>query len=265
MNVDATLEAGTQLAKGSQPGMSALDHPAMASEAVIALDAPTSDTVFNAATLEVRTASGEVVALVRMQLGGPAARPAWLASDRRQGIDQLFEDHRIVAIGPGHAEHQWDALAVRDEMAFASEFPSVRRIGPCVRTPRGLGTLAPSIQTRLKSSLSALRSSVSSTRCRPCHTPALRQSRSRRQQVMPLPKPNSCGRCSQGIPVRSTKRMPLKACSLLSRGLPPFGEGATCGNNGSIFLYSAALTSLLVVFPMKTKTLDVRFTMTCFC
>jgi hypothetical protein len=37
--------------------------------------------------------------------------------------------------------------------------------------------------------------------CRRCQTPGPFQSRSRRQQVMPEPKPNSCGRNSQRIPV----------------------------------------------------------------
>jgi hypothetical protein len=43
------------------------------------------------------------------------------------------------------------------------------------------------------------------------HTPVACQSRSRRQQVMPDPQPISCGRYSQGMPVRSTKRIPVKA------------------------------------------------------
>lgn len=75
MNVDAALEAGTQLAEGCQPGMGAFDYPPMASETVIALDAPAGDTVLNTAALEVSTAPGEVITLVRMQLTGPATRP----------------------------------------------------------------------------------------------------------------------------------------------------------------------------------------------
>lgn len=265
MNVDAALEAGTQLAEGCQPGMGAFDYPPIASEPVIALDAPAGDTVLNTAALEVSTAPGEVITLVRMQLTGPATRPAWLATHGRQGIHQCLEDHRIMAIGSGDAKHQRDALSVRDQMAFAAEFAPVRRVGPCVRAPRGLGTLAPSIQARLKSSLPALRSSVSNAICRRCHTPALCQSRSRLQQVMPLPKPNSCGRCSQGVPVRSTNRMPFKACSSLSLGLPPLGEGSTKGSKGAILLYNAALISLFLFFPMPRQTHNVHSTMTGFC
>jgi len=41
-----------------------------------------------------------------------------------------------------------------------------------------------------------------------CQTPAAPQSRSRRQQVIPLPQPNSCGRSPQGIPPRAHRGSP---------------------------------------------------------
>jgi len=137
MNVDATLEAGAQLPEGSQPGVSALDHPAVAPEPIIALDASAGDAIFDASALEVSTASRVVVTLVRMQFTGPPARPAPLATHRRQGVDQFLEDHRIVTVGPSDAEDQRDALAVRDEMAFATKFAPVRGVGPRVRAPGG--------------------------------------------------------------------------------------------------------------------------------
>ncbi|VTU23366.1 hypothetical protein E5CHR_01576 [Variovorax sp. PBL-E5] len=45
MNVDATLESGAQLAEGSQPGVSAPDHPAVVTEPIIALDASKGEVV----------------------------------------------------------------------------------------------------------------------------------------------------------------------------------------------------------------------------
>ena len=42
-------------------------------------------------------------------------------------------------------------------------------------------------------------------------TPCFCQADKRRQQLMPLPQPNSCGSSSQGMPVRSTNKMPLSA------------------------------------------------------
>lgn len=170
MNVNAALEASAQLAEGCEPGVRALDDPAVAPESIIALDTFAGDAVLDTAAFEMGTAARVVVSLVRMQLAGPAAWSTWLAAYRWQGVHQRIEDHRIVTVGAGDAEHQRDALAVRDEMALAAKFPSVRGIGACVQAPRGLATLAPSMLTRLKSSLSTLRNSSRSSRCSLCHT-----------------------------------------------------------------------------------------------
>jgi hypothetical protein len=199
-----------------------------------------------------------------MQFGRPSQWPAALAAHVWQRIHQLFEDHRIVTVGSSNAEDQRDALAVREEVALAAEFAPVRGVGACVRTPRGLGTLAPSRLTRLKSSWPAPCSSASKSRCRRCHTPTACQSRSLRQQVMPLPKPSSWGSSSQGMPVRNTKRMPLSASSSSSRGLPPLGEACTTGSSGLTFSNSAALISLFFLRPMPRQTHVSRLTMTCF-
>lgn len=66
----------------------------------------------------------------------------------------------------------------------------------------------PSTAAREKSRAFAPRNSASRTSCSRDQTPAWAHSARRRQQVMPDPKPSSCGRCSQAIPVCSTNRMP---------------------------------------------------------
>ena len=265
MNVNAPLKASAQLAEGCEPGVCALNNPAVAPKPIIALDAFAGYAVLDTAAFEMGTAPRVVISLVCMQLTGPAARSAWLAAHRWQGVNQLIEDHRIVTVGSGDAKDQRDALAVRDEMALAAKFSSVRGIGARVRAPRGLATLAPSMLTRLKSSLPALRNSAKSSRCRLCHTCAACQSRRRRQQVIPLPNPNCWGSSSQGIPVRSTKTMPLRACSSLSRGRPPLADGATTGSSGAIFLYNALLISLFLFRPVHHTTRAPSRPMTQFC
>ena len=251
MAVYSALESHSQLAEGSQPGMSSLDYPAVATQSIIAFDAPARDPILDAAHPEMASATRIVVAFVGMQFVGPASRSASPSGDSWQRVHQGFEDHRVVSIRPRHAEHQRDALPVRDDVPLAAELAAVCRVGARVRAPRGLGTDDPSILARLRSSWPALRSFSSKTMWRRCHTPAACQSRSLRQQVMPLPKPSSWGRSSHAIPVRSTKRMPLSANSSSNRGRPPAGDGLTFGNSGSICFQSAALTSLL--FPMTVQ------------
>lgn len=170
-----------------------------------------------------------------------------------------------MPVGARDAEDQRDALAVRDDVALAAELASVRRVGPGVLAPLGLATLAASRLARLKSSLPAPRNLSSNNRCRRCHTPAACQSRRRRQQVMPLPKPSSWGNASQGIPMRRTNRMPFKAISSLARGRPALAEAATIGNSGATFLSNAALISLFLFQPMPCQTPIRCLTMTWFC
>src|SRR6187402_1950311 len=263
MSVDAAFEANAQLAEGGKPGVGSFDDPTVTPEAIVALNAFASDAAFDAPAPEMLPATGDVIGLVCMQFAGPAPWSAALARHGRQGIDQLLEDHRVVSVGPGHAEHQRDALAVRDEVALAAELAAVCRVGARVRAPRGLGTLAPSTLTRLKSSRPALRSSANKSKCKRCHTPAACQSRSLRQQVMPLPKPNSWGKSSHPMPVRSTNRIPLRARSSSSLGRPPLGDCATSGSSGLIFFHSVALISAFLFMPPVTHL--PRSAMTAFC
>jgi hypothetical protein len=65
------------------------------------------------------------------------------------------------------------------------------------------------------------------------HTPANCQSRKRRQHVIPEPQPSSCGNICHGIPLRRTKRMPVRHARSEMRGRPPLGRRAGIGKNGS--------------------------------
>jgi hypothetical protein len=83
--------------------------------------------------------------------------------------------------------------------------------------------------------------------CTFCQTPWACQSRSRRQHVIPLPQPNSWGKYSQGMPVRSTKRMPVRVARLGMRRRPPLGRGGGEGNNGSRAPHSSSGRSSLAM------------------
>ena len=165
MGLDAALEAHSQLAKCCQPGVRSLDHPAVAPEPVVALDAPTGDAVLDTAPLQMFATAMEVITLVSVQPLGPASRSARQSSNGGQVVDEFLEDHGVVPVGPRDAEHERDARSIGHNVALAAELAAVGRVGARVRTPRGLGTLAPSMLARLKSRRPAPRSSASSVRC----------------------------------------------------------------------------------------------------
>jgi hypothetical protein len=135
-------------------------------------------------------------------------------------------------------------------MALAARFAAVCRVRAdlLVRpSPPLAGTLEPSRLARDQSIRSVWPNRSSRTRWSRCQTPARAQSRSRRQQVTPLPQPSSCGRYSQGRPVLSTNKMPVSAARSGMRGRPPLGLGGSGGSSGAIASHSASLTSGLAM------------------
>jgi hypothetical protein len=175
--------------------------------------------------------------------------PAW-PLDRLDGLDQVFEDQRVVDVGRREPDRQRDALAVDQDVALGAGLAAVGRIRAdlLVRTtPLFAGTVDPSRLARDQSIVSAAPKRSSTARWSWCQTPACCQSRSRRQQVTPLPQPSSWGRYSQGSPVLSTNRMPVSAARSGMRGRPPLGLGGSGGNSGAITSQSASLTSGLAM------------------
>ncbi len=206
---------------------------------------PTGDTPL----LQIGAAARVVVAFVSMQLRWPATRLAPQPSDGRQSVDAFLEHHRIVPVRTADQYHQRNASRVYDDVPLGAEFSPVRGVGARLLAPRGLGTDEPSTLARLQSIWSCSRRRTSMAWCSFCHTPAAFQSRSRRQQVMPLPNPSSCGRSSQAMPVCSTNRMPLRAASSLTVRLraPPLADGTKAGMRGCSCRHSSLLTGLLAM------------------
>jgi hypothetical protein len=146
-------------------------------------------------------------------------------------------------VGRRQHHHQGNAVQVRYDVVFAPGTAAIYRVGP--------GTFAPLFACMIEASIQALDQSIFLASCR-CwrmtsssfsHTPACCQSRSLRQQVIPLPHPISCGKSSQGIPVLSTKMIPVSAARSGTGGRPPFELDGLFGNMGSIISHIASLTS----------------------
>ncbi|ACR29016.1 Hypothetical protein bglu_1g19000 [Burkholderia glumae BGR1] len=252
MNIETALEANPELSKSGEPSVRALDDPTMSPQPFAAFDTAAGDTGLDAALSQITPATREVIPFVSVQFARTLARLAVQARYRRNGIKRGFECHRIVPVGSRNRDSQRDAACIYDDVSFRSELASVRRVGAGFLPPRGLETLAPSRLARSQSIWSCSRNRRSIARCSRCHTPAACQSRRRRQHVMPLPKPSSCGRSSHGIPVCSTYRMSLSAArSSTVRRRPPLGDGENSGISGS----SATHNSLLILRLAMQRTI----------
>lgn len=257
MDVGSPLIAHLQPPEPAQPGQRALDHPAIAAQVLTGLDALARQTRHDASAATSSATLGIVIPLIGMQLLGSLAWASASAPNRRDRIQRGFEHLAVIDIGCRDDHGQGEAASLDHKMALRSRFAPIRWIRPGLFAPPGAGTLAESSEARDQSNRPASLSRWSKVWCSRSQTPACCQSRSRRQQVIPLPQPSSWGSISQGIPLLRTNRMPVNAARLGRRGRPPLGLGGSGGRSGSMTAHSSSLTNGLLIPPVYR--IAVRF------
>ena len=181
-----------------------------------------------------------IIGPVALHLIGATTRSADSTGHRRNAIHQRQQLRPIMPMCPRHADSQRYPLGIGDYMMFAARFAPIGRIGPRVPPPPTARTEALSTTARDQSIWSATRSWFNRIGWTLFQTPACCQARSRRQQVIPEPHPNSCGKYSQGMPVLSTKTMPVSTRRLSSGGRPPLGLATSGGKTGSMSSHNAS-------------------------
>jgi hypothetical protein len=242
MEVGATLVADGEAAEAVEPGQGALNDPPMSAQFLAGVDALPRNADADMALGQGAAAAGDVIGLVGMALVWPLAAPTRRGLDGRNGVPHGLEDDRGVAVSPRQECREWLATSFDHNMALRARFAAIRRVGTDDVAPLLAGMLAESSEARLQSIRSASPSRSNNVRCRASHTPASCQSRRRRQQVTPEPQPISWGNISHGMPVLSTKMMPLRAARSERRGRPPLGLGGSDGSSGATKAQSSSLT-----------------------
>jgi len=235
MNIRVSLISDAQSSKAVQPCEGALDDPAVSPQTLTRLDAASRNAGQDAALTSSGSAAREVVALVGMDLGRamPWVSTAW-PEQWRYGVEQVFEASAVMLVGRSDQRRQRRAPAINDQMVLGPRLAAVGRIWPRFEPPFGAGMDEPSSAARSQSILPAVLNRFSSRRWIFDQTPAACQSRSRRQQVIPHPQPNSWGRYSHGMPVLSTKMIPRRQSRSDRRGRPPLGlRGGAGGISGA--------------------------------
>lgn len=250
-DMSAAFVADGEAAEAAEPSQGTLDHPAMPSQALGAVDAAPGDPRLDRASAQYPSALREIVSLVGMELGRSPARPSPTLADRWYGIDHLLEEAAVVDVCRGEPHGKRDALGIGDQVALGACSAAVGRVGTGLLAPLLAGTEALSTQARLQSMAPARPRRSSRTRGSLVHTPAACQSRKRRQQVMPDPQPISRGSISQGTPLFSTNRMPVSVARCGISGRPPFGFGRSGGSSGSISILNSSDTRGLAM-PART-------------
>ena len=210
MNARATFVADRESPKAMQPGDRSFDHPSRATEATAV---PTAVAIrnqrHNAALPQLGAVPCRVVAAVALHdVRSPARRPG-APADRRHRIDEVQQLGDVGGIGGSQLRDERNPVGVGKNMMLRPGFAAIGRVRSSFFPPRIARSDALSTIARARSRRPRRRNSVSSAACSRFHTPARCQRTSRRQQVIPEPQPISRGSMRQGMPLRSTKRIPV--------------------------------------------------------
>ena len=243
MDVVADLPTDTQTTEPVQQRDRLFHYPAMNTQTGAVFDTASGKVGGDAFTTYLVAVDVVVVGPVGVQAVWSPAWTAAFAAYRRDGLDQREELSDVVSVAAGQGDGQRDARAFGDDMVFRAGLGTVDRARAGFGPPFKARTCEPSITALDQSNLSAALSSASSSSCRRCQTPAWCHWANRRQQVIPEPNPNSCGRNSHGIAVYSTNRMPHSTCRSGTRLRPGLRKRRGCwGNSGSIRSHSPSGT-----------------------
>jgi hypothetical protein len=219
VNVGASFPAHTEASELMQPGQTAFDHPAGLAQAAAMGHPALGQDRRDAARPQRVTVQRGIVPAIALHPVGTEPGMADPAGNRWNPLDQHQQLRHIVAMRTGEGGCQRNAVRVGNEMMLRPRLPAVRGIGARLRPPKTARTDDESTTAREKSILSAPRSLFKRVRWTVSHTPALCQSRRRRQQVMPV-HPISRGKSSHGMPVFKTNRIPVSTARL-SLGFRP--------------------------------------------
>lgn len=239
VHVAVALVAHTEAAELVQPAQRALDHPAFAAQPAPVRGAAFGEVRDDAFGAQSRAIRGAVVGAVGVKAFDLGAQPI------RQIDEQGEELAGVMVVGWRDGRGQRNAAGVGQDVVLGARLGPVDWVRPRLGPPKTARTLLESTATRDQSIFPARSSRRMSAVCNLSHTPAASHARSRRQQVMPLPQPNSCGKSSQPMPVFRTKMMPASA-RRSSMGLRPGcrrRRGFGAGNSGAISLHSLSSTS----------------------
>ena len=174
-----------------QPRKRTLDNPTAYPQTTSIAGAPSSQERLNDSSTELPTMRFAVISAIPQHRSRTPERSPHLACNRRDRIDQCQQLGDIVPIRSRQSDGQRNAVGVGYQMVFRPLFAAIRGVGACFRPPKTARTEAESTTAREKSIWSARRNWLSKTRWMLSHTPALCQSRRRRQQVIPEPQPIS--------------------------------------------------------------------------
>jgi hypothetical protein len=243
VNTRATFVAHGESSKAMQPSDRPFDDPTCATEtAAMATAVAIRNQRHDAALPERGAVTFRVISAVALDHVRLPARAPRAAADRRQRIDQIDQLGDVRPIRGGQRRDERNPVRVGKNMMLRPGLAAIGRVRSSFFPPRMARSEALSTTARARSRRPRRRSSVSRTACNRFHTPARCHRTSRRQQVIPEPQPISRGNMRQGMPLRSTKRIPVRTARSGIGARPAYRRfrARRFGKSGSIRFHRAS-------------------------
>ena len=245
MDTGSPFVAQIESTKPMKPGERSLDDPACATESAAVWTAAFGQLAGDPAPFEFVPVRLRVVSAVALDQSWLPQRPTRTAAQRRNAVDERQELRHVVAVRRREARDNRNPVGVGKNVMFRPGLTAIGRVRSSFFPPRNARSEALSTTARARSSWPRWRNSVSKTRWSRFHTPARCHRTSRRQQVLPDPQPISFGSIFQGMPLRSTNRIPVSTARS-GIGFRPACwrfRGRRFGSNGSIRVHKSSSTS----------------------
>ena len=244
MNVGALLIAHSESAPLEEPFEARLHDVAQLTQTAAVFRIAFSDQWHDARFAQRSANLGFcIVCPISQQVAESASSRASRLSDRRTLLNDIQCRYRVVDVRSRMLDGPRQAVAFRQQMPLRARFAAIRRVRAGIRPPKIARTEQLS-STPTSNSNSPACPSSSSMACQIlAHTSDFCQSRNRRQHVIPQPHPISFGRYSQGQPVFSTNKIPVRQSRSETGGRPPFGRGGLTGRRDSIRAHNSSDTN----------------------
>jgi hypothetical protein len=220
MNFGKTFIAHAQATELMKPSYRSFNHPAEYPQAASMFGTASGQHGLHSSCAQLLAMRLGIIRAVTLHTIRPGAGMASLSRDFWNCVHKRQELGDIVVVGGGHDGGEGYALRLSDDMMLAACLASIGGIGTRFFPPQGARTEELSTMARDQSNLCAPLSLSKSTLWIFSQVPLFCHLRTKRQQVIPEPQPISCGRYSQGIPVRRTKMTPVNTLRT-SKGLRP--------------------------------------------
>lgn len=236
----APFIAYAQAAELVKPCEGTFDDPSGSAEAAAIFGVTFGKQTLDAQGFERVAMRLRIIPAVALNKVGSSTRMPALTTHRRHRFDQRQQLGDVVGIGSRYGKRQRDALSIGQDVMFGAAFAPISRVRARFVPPKTARTE--------ELSTTVWDQSIASAWCRPAsitsntfsQTPNSCQSFRRRQHVTPLPQPISWGKYDQGIPVRKTKRMPIRAWRFGTAGRPLLFGGLSGGSSGSIIDHNSS-------------------------